>query len=1779
MKLRLLFLSLLLGFVVQLSAQTGIRELTAGKKIADCSNMTLQEQNELQIRMRNEYSGSASTGISSGQGTSQQRSGTSARGTNVTGTFTTLASCPMNLTCFTVDPTTGYFYGQGDQGSINYYRYDASSNTWTTLAPCPVSSGNNGGATCLDGKIYNSYCSNNSIAIYTIATNTWTSIASGMQTGDICNDGTDIYISGNEVFKKYVVSSGTWVGLTGTACQPWGGLQYKNGYIYLHTGDGSVGFKRYQVSTNTWTDLTNVPGGAVLGSAIYDAYYYCQGDYGGNNLYSYDLGAQTWNNTLTLPFTTNDAAIVTYGNSLYIVQGEAGRGFTKFTPNNPILTGVESTILPYSLGDPDVNITQTLTATQNSGTNWVSATISITANFVAGKDVLSFVNANGITGSYNASTGVMTLSGTASIANYQAALRSVKFANTDVSSSNATRTIAFVAYNGTQYSNTTVRSIGIPGPPVITTTGVTGITAASATSGGVVTDDGFYTVTARGICWNTTGSPTPSDSHTTNGSGLGSFTSTMTGLTDQTTYYVRAYATNSMGIGYGEALSFLAQTSACIPAVSTNPCIMYISNVTTTGGISNFNNPSTCSATSYTDYSSTKKVSQASGNSVTMSFTSLVYPMDYAVWIDYNKDAVYSSSERVIAFGNGSMNVSASFTVPASIAEGTYRMRVRGEYHNSGVPTDPCSTLQYGETEDYALVVVMPPPANPTSITASPATICNGSSSQLTANGADGTVYWYTESCGGTQIGIANPVTVSPTANTTYFARNYKNGKFSDGCASAEVIVNPVTVPGTITGTNTITYGSSTGTLTLNGYTGDIQYWEKKFNSGSWTTVANTSNTFSEVPNAAGIWYYRAAVKSGICPEEYSGEFVVTVNKANILVTASAGQSKVYGESDPAFTYTYTPELASGDSFTGALSRVAGENVGSYAYTLGTLTAGSPVGGVAGANYNLTLAATPEFTIHVKSVLVTANAGQSKVYGESDPTFTYTYTPALVSGDAFTGALSRVAGENVGSYAYTMGTLTAGSPVGGVAGVNYDLSLSVTPEFTITTKPVLVTANAGQSKIYGESDPVFTYTFTPALASGDSFTGALSRVAGENVGSYAYTLGTLTAGPSVGGVAGANYDLTIAETPEFTISMKSVLVTANAGQSKIYGESDPVFTYTFTPALISGDSFTGALSRVSGENVGSYAYTLGTLTAGSPVGGVAGANYDLTLAATPEFTINIKSLLVTANAGQSKVYGESDPTFTYTCSPALISGDSFGGALNRMPGENVGSYQYTLGNLTAGSNGGANYMLTLASTPVFTVNIKSILITAKASQSKEYGGVDPVFKYTCSPALVSGDSFTGALSRNDGEDAGTYAYTLGSLSAGSNYNLSLAPTPEFTINQKAILLIVDEGQYKIYNEADPEFTYFYFPGLVTGDYFTGSLERAPGENVGQYHYNLGDLRIVTPETSVENYHLTLYASDAFSIIGKSILITANPGQSKVYGETDPEFTYTYTPGLVAGDSFTGALGRVAGENAGTYAYSLGNLTAGPNYVYTVATSTTFNIGVKSVFITANPGQSKVYGDNDPNISYTYTPGLVLGDSFSGALGRESGEDVGTYAYTLGTLAAGGNAGSNYSLTLSTTPEFTINQKQLLILVNAGQSKIYGDPDPVFTYTYFPTLVSGDSFTGALSRVAGENVGSYAYTLGTLTAGPTVGGVAGANYDLTLAATPEFTISVKSVLVTANAGQSKVYGESDPTFTYTYTPELVSGDSFSGALNRVAGENVGSYAYTLGTLTAGPTVGG
>jgi hypothetical protein len=137
--------------------------------------------------------------------------------------------------------------------------------------------------------------------------------------------------------------------------------------------------------------------------------------------------------------------------------------------------------------------------------------------------------------------------------------------------------------SGTSYGNQitfTTLSVNLPS---ITTNSATSILSTSASSGGNITSDGGATVTARGVCWSTTANPTLASNKTLNGLNIGSFSSSITGLTANTTYYVRAYATNSSGTSYGNQITFTT-LSITIPSITTNSASSILTTTASSGG-------------------------------------------------------------------------------------------------------------------------------------------------------------------------------------------------------------------------------------------------------------------------------------------------------------------------------------------------------------------------------------------------------------------------------------------------------------------------------------------------------------------------------------------------------------------------------------------------------------------------------------------------------------------------------------------------------------------------------------------------------------------------------------------------------------------------------------------------------------------------------------------------------------------------------------------------------------------------------------------------------------------------------------------------------------------------------------------------------------------------------------------------------------------------------------------------------------------------------------------
>ncbi|WP_232835141.1 MBG domain-containing protein, partial [Pleomorphovibrio marinus] len=355
------------------------------------------------------------------------------------------------------------------------------------------------------------------------------------------------------------------------------------------------------------------------------------------------------------------------------------------------------------------------------------------------------------------------------------------------------------------------------------------------------------------------------------------------------------------------------------------------------------------------------------------------------------------------------------------------------------------------------------------------------------------------------------------------------------------------------------------------------------------------------------------------------GELAVT--KAALSITAD-DQSKVYGEENPSLTFTYFG-LVNGDTEVStapgiSTTALASSGVGTYPISLD---------GGSDDNYDITLKA-GELEVTKASLTITAD-DQSKVYGEENPSLTFTYF-GLVNGDTEVStepgiSTTALASSGVGSYPIALD---------GGSDDNYDITLK-SGELTISKAPLTITAD-DQSKVYGEENPSLTFTYF-GLVNGDTDVStepgiSTTALASSGVGTYPVSLD---------GGSDDNYDITL-KAGELEVTKASLTITAN-DQSRVYGEENPALTFSYD-GLVNGDTEVStepgiSTTALASSGVGTYPVSLD---------GGSDDNYDITLKAG-ELEVTKASLTITAD-DQSKVYGEENPSLTFTYF-GLVNGD------------------------------------------------------------------------------------------------------------------------------------------------------------------------------------------------------------------------------------------------------------------------------------------------------------------------------------------------------------------------------------------------------------------------------------------------------------------------------------------------------------------------------------------
>ncbi|MBQ4819022.1 ELWxxDGT repeat protein [Aquimarina sp. MMG016] len=765
-----------------------------------------------------------------------------------------------------------------------------------------------------------------------------------------------------------------------------------------------------------------------------------------------------------------------------------------------------------------------------------------------------------------------------------------------------------------------------------------------------------------------------------------------------------------------------------------------------------------------------------------------------------------------------------------------------------------------------------------------------------------------------------------------------------------------------------------------------------------------------------------------------------------------------------------------------------------------------------------------------------------------DPTFDLNATASsglTITYSSSDTNVATISGNTVTIIGVGTTTITASQS----GNLEYKPATDVSQTLTVLPRAITVTADAGQNKVFGDADPVLTYSITSgSLVSGDVLNGNLERTTGEDAGLYAINQGTL---------ANANYEISYVG-DNFEIIKANQTITFNSLNDVVYSDADFNLNATSSAGLdIDYSSSDSSVATVSGNTVTIVGMGTTTITASQSGNG----NYNAATSVSQTLIVLPRAITVTADAGQNKVFGDLDPVFTYSItSGSLVNGDVLNGNLERIAGEDVGTYPINQGTLA-----NAKYDITYIGDEFEIIKADQI-ITFNSLSDVTYGDADFNLNATADSGLAvaysSSDTSVVTITGNTITIVGVGATTItASQSGNENYNTATSVQQTLTVIPRAITITADAGQSKVFGDIDPVFTYSITSGsIVNGDVLNGNLERTSGENAGLYPINQGTL-------DNPNYQIS-YVDDNFEITPADQNITFGSLADVTYGDPTFNLNATASSGLaVAYNSSDTSVATVSGNTITIVGVGATTITASQsgNENYNTATSVkqTLTVIPRAIKITADADQSKVFGDLDPVFTYSITSGsLVGGDVLNGNLERISGEDAGTYPINQGTLN-----NPNYNIAFVSN-DFEITKATQVLTFDPLADVTYGDPD----FNLNATASSGlaVTFSSANTNVATVS-GNTITIVGAGTTNIVVIQEGNQNYEA-VNVSQTLTVLQKNITITADAGQSKVFGTVDPELSYSFTNgNLLSNDLLTGSLERAVGEDVGIYPINLGTL--------
>lgn len=934
-----------------------------------------------------------------------------------------------------------------------------------------------------------------------------------------------------------------------------------------------------------------------------------------------------------------------------------------------------------------------------------------------------------------------------------------------------------------------------------------------------------------------------------------------------------------------------------------------------------------------------------------------------------------------------------------------------------------------------------------------------------------------------------------------------------------------------------------------------------------------------------------------------NANYTIKINKGSVTIEKRVAKitpeaiSVEYGEADSLISYKVDNTYAEDKLvFTGALTREQGTVVGDYLISQGTLAL---TDAEINANYDIEFVSGVVYTITARNITVGFNQDSYDViYGES---FSVNALAELKDGttlayDDMLSSLVEVTTDYVAFDSVGTKTLTL-SKKGNNANYNITI-LKDTVNLNVIARDINV--NVSGEKIYDGN--IWSATFDNSAVT-NLLNGHVFSVSVESV---------------LAGIYGEN--VTYALASDFNISN----VTVMNGEKDVTTNYNFIYEYNVTINYVAPNvdtnttalTYNGLEQNLGGvtTNGGEVSYSLdenGTYTSTLPTAKnadnyavyykVAGTQSTSPFNSSYTIVINQAALSVTAD-NQTVTYGDNANDFSVSYN-GFVGNDNasvLGGALvfesNYTQGNSVETYDITPSGLTSD-----NYNITFVNGNI-TVERREVTVTPKSNQSKVYGDDDPSLTYEDIKNIYNNDNLIleGTLSRVEGEIVGTYAINQGSLKLAdnelnNNYTLVFSSqSVTFEITAREISVGIKDGVYSV--------TY-------GNDFSTSSLAELKNNTTLAKNDSLDELVTVKTdydkasismanckiwiETKADSNTLSNYTVNVINDINNAVTLTITQrditlsvtGQQKTYDGDVWTYTLnenTIVSGLVNGDIFGGTISTIeVGLDKGSITYNQPadfdttnvkifnngvDVSKNYNITYDLEVTITYseikfdtNNETKQYDATAHAPNLRVTDDSQ-NVEITYS----LDENGTYTTEPISFTDAGTYTVYYKITATDKSPVSGHF-------SYTITPAALSVSAN-DQSVVYGEDFDISALTNSDATISGllgndtlGNISFTTSYVKGNNVGTYSITPVPFTL---------KNYNVSVNA-GTLNVTKRTVTLTPNSNQSKVYGNNDIALTFSvdniYNNDFDNITGFSGALNRVSGENVGDYAIDLGTL--------